>query len=321
MMLLGREDDLVRDVDKELDDQDAEQNLLLVEEPVEPVDFSDSQFERRSGRMNDRRSSLYSDRRKRDRRRASRSSADSNGDSGSRSSVDPMNIYLREMGTLTLLSHEEELTLAQQMEAGKLRVQNAVMKTPLALPALIEIIRGLDRNSDMITQIISGITENTPEILDREGSEFLDRVNRAIELDERRKKLLSEYLTYEMGSEKAVRLFAEILSLGEQISVLFRDKMICAECIKAIANGLEELSRRFRKVFVEVMSNRIQDKDEGEADITPELIEAQVNRQMLEESGVDERLLREILKEVDGGWEVFKTAKESFVRANLRLVI
>lgn len=320
MALLGRDDDLVRGVDEVLEEPATGEDPLMSEEPSERVDFSDQKFERRGGRMNDRRSSLLSDRRKRDRRRASRSPADSDGDTKSRTSVDPMNIYLREMGTLTLLSHDEELRLARQMEEGKMRVQNAVMKTPLALPALLEVIRGLDRNSDRITQVISGITENTPDIINRESSEFLERVEKAIALSENRKELLKTYLGLDAGANEGAKLFAQIHAIGDEISYLFHDKVICADCIKAIAGGLEDLSKRFRKVFVEVMASRMETDIDGQ-EVAPETIETMVNRQMLEESGVDERQLRAILKEVDGGWEIFKAAKESLVRANLRLVI
>ena len=44
---------------------------------------------------------------------------------------------------------------------------------------------------------------------------------------------------------------------GQAIAQLFADKDICSDCIKAIAVGLEELSKRFRKVFVEVMGEHV----------------------------------------------------------------
>ena len=68
----------------------------------------------------ERRGAQFGDRRSGERRRLSRS------ESGGKHSIDPMNIYLREMGTLALLSHEEELKLAKMMEEGKLKVQGAV---------------------------------------------------------------------------------------------------------------------------------------------------------------------------------------------------
>ena len=125
------------------------------EEETVPIDYSDSFPEERraSDGSSDRRTSEYDDRRVGDRRRVSRS--ETNG----KHSIDPMNIYLREMGTLALLSHEEELKLARMMEEGKQRVQNAVLTTPLALPALLEIVRGMDQSPQKISQVIMGIPD------------------------------------------------------------------------------------------------------------------------------------------------------------------
>lgn len=333
MTLAGREDDLVREVDEVMRDYDLEEdsssfgiaddfNEDLADDFVAPVDLADdASQERRKGFTTDRRSSVLSDRRKRDRRRASRFTEETDKISKSKASIDPMNIYLREMGTLTLLSHEEELKLAKMMEEGKQRVQNAVLTAPLAIPALLEVVKGLGSNSDKIGQILNGITDNTPGTFKRESRDFLARVDQAVVLSARRSELLAEYLQLNCESLEAGRLAAEILTLGEGIAALFADKLISVECIKAMADGLEELSKRFRKVFVEVINQHNSHATDSGETLLPEALEQQVNLQMLEESGIDQRRLQQILLEVDAGWELYKQAKEGLVRANLRLVI
>lgn len=325
MALAGGDDDVVRGMDEAMtnysDVKDAPSYDLRDDsagELREPVDYNDSKYERRNDKP-ERRTNTFSDRRKQDRRRASR---DSGGKSDRiKSSVDPMNIYLREMGTLTLLKHEEELKLAKMMEDGKQIVQNAVLKTPIAIPALIEVIKGLEKNDEKICQIISGITENTPKVVARESKEFLARIEQAIILDADRQKLLVKYLAEAPDTSTSKAILREIEAVGDGIRALFYDKIICAECIKAIAAALEDLSKRFRKVFVEVMGEYVGGQSGGAKEVSPEQIECQVNRQMMEESGVDEKQLRTILNEVDAGWDMYKQAKEGLVRANLRLVI
>ncbi len=325
--MVGSEDENGREVDEAMVDYDMGKETPpygLTEdssdEVVSPVDFSDSNFDRRNGRQ-ERRNSPFGDRRKEDRRRASRHTEESGKLSKSSSFIDPMNIYLREMGTLTLLSHEEELKLAKLMETGKRRVQDVVLKTPLAIPAILEMVKGLDSNNDKICQIISGISENTPSVVNKESKDFLLRVEKAVELDKEREGLLTQYLQLDAKTPAAEDKLAEIGKIGATIAELFADKNICSECIKAIAVGLEELSKRFRKIFVEVMGEHVSKAADSSIEVVPEVIEAQVNRQILEESGVDERQLRQILQEVDAGWELYKQGKEGLVRANLRLVI
>ncbi len=325
--MAGSKDEMVRDVDEEIMDYGMEKdsssyslNENSVEEAVSSEDFSDMNYDRRSGRQ-ERRNSPFGDRRKQDRRRASRHTEDSDKAGRAQTFIDPMNIYLREMGTLTLLSHEEELKLAKLMEEGKRRVQDVVLKTPLAIPVLLEVVKGLDSNNDKICQIISGITENTPSVIKKESKDFLQHVAKAVELNKEREELLAQYLKLDAKTVDAENKLAEIEKIGATIAGLFAEKSICSECIKAIAVGLEELSKRFRKVFVEVMGEHVVKAAGSGTEVAPEIIEQQVNRQMLEESGIDERQLRLILREVDTGWEQYKLGKEGLVRANLRLVI
>lgn len=325
--MAGSEDEMGKDADEAMMDYGMEKdsasynlNEDSVEEAVSSEDFSDMNYDRRSGRQ-ERRNSPFADRRKQDRRRASRHTEDSDKASRSQKFIDPMNIYLREMGTLTLLSHEEELKLAKLMEEGKRRVQDVVLKTPLAIPVLLEVVKGLDGNNDKICQIISGITENTPSVIKKESKQFLQHVARAVELNKEREELLAQYLKLDVKTVEAGNKLAEIEKIGVAIAGLFAEKNICSECIKAISVGLEELSKRFRKVFVEIMGELVVKAAGSAVEVAPEIIALQVNRQMLEESGVDERQLRLILREVDTGWEQYKLGKEGLVRANLRLVI
>jgi RNA polymerase primary sigma factor len=333
MIKAGGDDKMGREINEEMlgyDDMDDIEDVEgsssydladdSTDEDVAPVDFSDSNFDRRSGRI-ERRNSPFGDRRKGDRRRASRHTDESGKAAKSQSFIDPMNIYLREMGTLTLLNHEEELKLAKMMEEGKRRVQNVVLKTPLAIPVLLEVVKQIDNNQEKICQIISGITENTPRIVKKESKDFRRQVEKAVKLDKIREEHLERYLKLDAKTIEAENELAEIEKIGADIAALFAEKNICSECVKAIADGLEELSKRFRKVFVEIMGAHVSNAEGSASEVAPEVIEQQVNRQMLQESGVAERQLRLILQDVDAGWEQYKLGKEGLVRANLRLVI
>src|SRR5580704_18310839 len=44
---------------------------------------------------------------------------------------DPVRVYLREMGSVSLLNRQAEVTLARRMERGSLRMQKALSRSPL----------------------------------------------------------------------------------------------------------------------------------------------------------------------------------------------
>ena len=56
---------------------------------------------------------------------------------------DPVRVYLREMGSVPLLTREGEVTLARKMERGKVRMQKAISRSPL-IQALVERLCGSD---------------------------------------------------------------------------------------------------------------------------------------------------------------------------------
>jgi RNA polymerase primary sigma factor len=279
-------------------------------------DDFDGVEERRVPKRNDRRSSVFSDRRKMDRRSPARISVKQN-----KQSIDPMNIYLREMGSLTLLSHEEELKLAQMMEEGKRRVQNAVLSTPLAIPAIKEIVRELKSGRRKIYDVVMGIPENETGLISQEYKEFLDRVDKVMQLDDAREVLRKEFYSLANGSSEAEVVGQQILATGKDISRLFEDKILCSSCINTIASGLEELSVRFRQVLVDVMREYKLAVKDTDKDFSPQLIEQTVSRQLQDEAAIDHQTLNAILREIEAGRDISKHAKESLVRANLRLVI
>ncbi len=327
MAIIENDNDSVGDSGEGMGDFDTQKNLSVYDLTADPqgdeaeasVDFSDTRYDRRTCIVKDRRDSIFNDRRKNDRRRIARIAEKQS--SKSKSSIDPMNIYLREMGTLTLLNHTEELNLAKMMEDGKKRVQKSVMKTPLAIPALVEVVKVLADSHIKICQIISGVQESQPTEMKSEREKLLAQVDKAVKFDEKRNLLLKKYLMVKENSVEAREFFTEVEQVGEDIAALFQDTIICSDYVNAVAAGLEELSKRFRKLFVRVMGDYTLNNQGSPGDMTPEAIEKQVNRQMLVESGVDQSQLRGILHEVDSGWEMYKHAREGLVRANLRLVI
>ena len=266
---------------------------------------------------NDRRSGPFTDRRRGDRRRrrVSRSSGKESGHS-----ADPMNIYLREMGSLKLLSHKEELELAKMIEEGKFRVQNAVLSAQLALPVLQELISDIQEDRLKVYQVLLGIAEDRPDQIKSETEKLIGCFETAIALDKKREKLIAE-LAEVHDNDYYEELRGRILAIGGEIALLFSDKQFCQECISSMATAIEELSRRFRQVLVRVMKDAKLSLVEQNDPAFVNAIEAQVNRQFMIEAGLDGKALNFIQAEVEAGREITRYGKESLVRANLRLVI
>ncbi len=254
-----------------------------------------------------------------DRRRTDRRSMGTN--------QDPMNIYLREMGSQKLLSHEEEIELAKMVEESEARIQYAVLRLTLGITALNDLAENILRGSTRINTVVRGVSDNDDKILNKVRDSLLDKIEEANALDARRRDLFTE-LKKQSGDEQAEeKIVEEILQVGWQISNLFHEHRLCSKGILSVADAVKELSKKFTKVRVvaqqrELLTVRREQISKGQdGEISPAEIERHITLELAETIGVSWSAFMEIQQEIELGLEMAKQAKESLVRANLRLVI
>ncbi len=241
-------------------------------------------------------------------------------------SIDPMNIYLREMGNLTLLSHEEEIELARMIEEGEMRVQRSVLRLSLGISALNDLADALCRGRMRINTVIKGLSENDDRSLAAVKDEFLALIDKANELDARRKELYAELKKVAGVPEKEEPLVREILDIGLEIAGLFEPYRLCTKGINSVADAVKELSEKFKKVRVkarqrEQLALRKQSLESGDEALSVREIERRIALEIGDSIGVTCRIFDEILTEIEYGRESARQAREALVRANLRLVI
>ena len=243
------------------------------------------------------------------------------------SSIDPMNIYLREMGGQRLLSHEEEMELARMMEDGETRIQYAVLRLTLGVTALNDLAENLLRGTLRINAVVRGLSENDEEQFAAVHDAFLDQIEKANELDGRRRELFVELKKAIGNRTRETQLVTEILALGTEISDLFKEYRLCSKGILSVADAVKELSQKFNKVRVVtrqrelLQAARLQSLEEQGIQVNPAEIEQRITLELAETIGISWPAFIEVQQEIEMGRETAKQAKEVLVRANLRLVI
>ena len=101
-------------------------------------------------------------------------------DEGSRSD-DPVRMYLKEMGTVELLSREGEIAIAKRIEAGKELMIGGLYENPIALNQFLQWRDNVDNGSMMLRDIIdlettySRINEEDPISKNFSKENFLDK--------------------------------------------------------------------------------------------------------------------------------------------------
>src|SRR5256714_8725607 len=60
-------------------------------------------------------------------------------------SADPVRVYLRQMGTVPLLTREQEVSISQRIERGQIKTHKAISRSPMAVKELIRLGAGRQR--------------------------------------------------------------------------------------------------------------------------------------------------------------------------------
>ena len=91
---------------------------------------------------------------------------------------DPVRIYLREMGTVPLLTREGEVDIAKRIERGQLRVLKALSRSPIVIRQILAIAEDLKRGVRPIKGIVVFDEEEmTEEILQNRVKDTTHRID------------------------------------------------------------------------------------------------------------------------------------------------
>jgi RNA polymerase primary sigma factor len=174
-------------------------------------------------------------------------------------SVDPVRMYLRKMGTISLLTREGEIEVAKRIEAGENRVIDLVLHSPIAIPYVSDLCerveRGLVRVKDAFV-IPAKNDEKRPGVEDEPSGQEAALENMKVQIKRLRKHQREIEKIDERLRELAELPNAESLIADErlfekrieQIEAAVRSMIDMKLSRKAIDDMSEELSETVENV-------------------------------------------------------------------------
>jgi RNA polymerase primary sigma factor len=248
---------------------------------------------------------------------------------------DPVRMYLREMGTVPLLTREGEVDIARRIERGQKTVLKSLSRAPLVLQEIIsmrdEVARGLLSARDII-QISDPIL--TDELVEEKREEFGRSVE---EIARHYRKMLQcrqklQAIPRGMKPKQYRRQLWELGRLIVRTSRLMRLVRFQSQVIHHLIDGLRAAVEELKPLERDVI--RIQKKmeacagrepsarAEGIKELRKEQRTSSQRLQQLEEqfggSAAELRRTLEIITKADNEAEA---AKKELIEANLRLVV
>ncbi|HKJ30014.1 MAG: RNA polymerase sigma factor RpoD [Desulfuromonadales bacterium] len=264
---------------------------------------------------------------------------------------DPVRMYLREMGQVSLLTREGEVEIAKRIEEGEALVARVIVKTPIAFMEVVTL--GERHHKGQIS-----IAEITKDYDEEEGAEAEERHRERVvaliaEIKVRYDRFM-ELRDEAAGATKTARkpLDKEMEFLKVEMGDLMNQVRLKDYQIAKIVDRLKELAKQVKKAKQEVKACeealgrpyaegvkllRKMRKSENDARAVAEELNRPMDTLLVvekrlkgterkfakveEESGFAPEELLESLKEVNKGEWRAKQAKTELVEANLRLVV
>ncbi len=230
--------------------------------------------------------------------------------------TDPVKLYLREMGTISLLTREGEIAIAREIERGEKSIIKALSKTRLVLNEVLGLEEKIKTDPIIIQEVFDVSEDDIAEgKLEEKKKEILAKIKKIKDLSRKLDKipLAKKYVL--SRSRVIVQMSSLIRDLNlrsterEKIIDTLRDRL-------RVINELEE-----KKEEIELTLAKTRKKKENE-EFQLKLKEAQKNlRAFQKEIGLDAQNLRKTIRSITTGKKISDQAKKELVAANLRLVV
>jgi RNA polymerase primary sigma factor len=240
---------------------------------------------------------------------------------------DPVRMYLREMGTVPLLTREGEVTIAKRIERGQLVVMKAITRSPIVIKELIAVGDDLRKGVRSIKEIVQFDDEElTEEKIANKTKQTLRHIEKIAKLyDNALKQAIRLEKTPKAKKRSYVHAKWDVARTRVEISLAVRDidfnpfeKKRLIDKMRGTVERLQSLEREAGRL------ERRVDVAKGDvaAEARKELRTRRTELKDIEEaSEVGLTELKRTLTIIHRGEAEAEQAKKELIEANLRLVV
>ncbi len=248
---------------------------------------------------------------------------------------DPVRMYLREMGTVPLLTREGEVAIAKRIERGKLSVIKSISRTPMVTKKVLQLGEDLKNDQRTIRELVTfsdeELTDDKIEDRKREVLKQIEAVKKARVLVQKAEEKLAtvpkkdkrkyrrarwKFLEARVELSKRIREieFTELVKrrmieeIKEQVEVVQRTEREIAHVERQLVPPKGRKPLKLREEDKKLFQKRIKD------------LKATLKTQADELQETPEQLRRTLDTITKGEWQA-EQAKKELVEANLRLVV
>jgi len=230
--------------------------------------------------------------------------------------TDPVKLYLREMGNISLLTREGEIAIAREIERGEKSIIKALSKTRIVLNEVLGIEDRIKADPMIIQEMFDVSEDDLAEgKIEEKKKQILAKIKKIKDLS-RKLDRIPQGKKYTLSRSRViVQMSAHIRDLNLRSAQ--REKII--DILRQMLHVINELEEK--KEELEITLAKTRKKKESE-DLQLKLKEVQKEfRTKQKEIGLDSQNLRKTIRSITTGKKISEQAKKELVAANLRLVV
>jgi RNA polymerase primary sigma factor len=222
-------------------------------------------------------------------------------------------LYLREMGSLPLISHEREIELAKQMEEGRLQITSVTLSSPIALGHVAVLSEKAEQGEIQVQQILKATADGEDGLAaDIYQKRFHKNVARLNRLGQARERFEAELKKKRISKRRRQQLESKRAKMQKSIFEGLGDLELADSQVDEIA---EELKRTYPQLAALEQRRHAATKKPDRARILKEIRRAEKT------IGVPVAELKEMVCSIIEGESKIQLARKEFIEANLRLVV
>ena len=240
---------------------------------------------------------------------------------------DPVRMYLREMGTVPLLTRQGEVEIAKRIEKGQKSVLKALSRSPVVVAEISKDGDRLRKNCLNIKSLIKfSEDELTDEILKKRRRLVLRRINKIVALEEEAAKVRKRLRRAKKDGKAHKRLLSQLARYRIPMARTVRDLELRAEVhqghvnvIKSTVDRIVTLERESRKLK-KLQESPLKLDEAKKVKLRLRAIDKEM-KEIEDEVLATPAGLKRTLAAIKQGELEAEIAKKELVEANLRLVV
>ncbi len=203
------------------------------------------------------------------------------GDTDTKSN-DPVRLYLRKMGSVSLLTREGEVEIARRIEAGEREIVRAILLSPIGTNEIIELGKRLDEGRVKVKAIFRGLEDEETQY---DEQEYIEKIHELIGHVQNYRKKAQKYFESMRNAPHASAAEKEI---AEKIRELNAELMTTFESINFNRKTINRIVIKFKNLVSRSTVLRKRVRTAVEKTFSKDLAALEARAKTLENNNEDE---------------------------------